>query len=192
MLILASQSPRRRELLACAGIPFVVRPASVDEERIGEEDPGEHVCRLARAKAQSVACAMDEIVLGADTVVVIDGDVLGKPSDPEHAARMLRQLSGRAHEVVTGICLRTSNRLIVDKETTRVRFVTLAEEEIAAYVASGEPMDKAGAYAIQGLASRFVDRIEGCYCNVVGLPVPLVWRHLQELAAFPAKEAGKL
>jgi septum formation protein len=192
MLILASQSPRRRELLACAGIPFVVRPAGVNEERIGEEDPGEHVRRLAQAKAQSVACAVDEIVLGADTVVVIDGDVLGKPADPEHAAWMLRQLSGRVHEVVTGICLRTSNRLIIDKETTRVRFVRLPEEEIAAYVASGEPMDKAGAYAIQGLASRFVDRIEGCYCNVVGLPVALVWRHLQELAAFPAKEAGKL
>jgi septum formation protein len=192
MLVLASQSPRRRELLGCAGIPFVVRPASVDEARIGEEDPGEHVCRLAREKAQSVVCGLDEIVLGADTVVVIDGEVLGKPSDREHAARMLRQLSGRAHEVVTGICLRTSNRLIVDKESTRVRFVRLPEEEIAAYVASGEPMDKAGAYAIQGRASRFVDRIEGCYFNVVGLPVSMVWRHLQELAAVPAKEAGKL
>jgi septum formation protein len=192
MLILASQSPRRRELLGCAGIPFEVRPASVDEARVGQEDPGEHVCRLAREKAQSVACAPDEIVLGADTVVVVDGEVLGKPLDREHAARMLRQLSGRAHEVVTGICLRTSNRLIVDKESTRVRFVRLPEEEIAAYVASGEPMDKAGAYAIQGLASRFIDRIEGCYCNVVGLPVALVWRHLQELAAFPPKEPGKL
>lgn len=192
MLVLASQSPRRRELLGCAGIPFVVRPASVDESRIGEEDPGEHVCRLAREKAQSVACAPDEIVLGADTVVVIDGEVLGKPSDREHAARMLRQLSGRSHEVVTGICLRASNRLIVDKESTRVRFVKLPEAEIAAYVASGEPMDKAGAYAIQGQASRFVDRIEGCYFNVVGLPVAMVWRHLQELAAFPAEEAGKL
>jgi septum formation protein len=192
MLVLASHSPRRRELLACAGIPFVVRPASVDEARIGDEDPGVHVCRLAREKAQSVACALDEIVLGADTVVVIDGAVLGKPSDREHAARMLRQLSGRAHEVVTGICLRTSNRLIVDQESTRVRFVRLSEEEIAAYAASGEPLDKAGGYAIQGGASRFVDRIEGCYFNVVGLPVALVWRHLQELAAFPAKEAGKL
>jgi septum formation protein len=192
MLVLASQSPRRRELLGCAGIPFVVRPSSVDEARIGDEDPGEHVRRLAREKAQSVACGPDEIVLGADTVVVIDGEVLGKPSDPEHAARMLRQLSGRAHEVVTGICLRTSNRLIVDMESTRVRFVRLSEEEIAAYAASGEPLDKAGAYAIQGLASRFVGRIEGCYFNVVGLPVALVWRHLKELAAFPAKEAGKL
>jgi len=192
MLVLASQSPRRRELLGCAGIRFVVRPGSVDESRTGEEDPVEHVCRLAREKAQSVACALDEIVLGADTVVVIDGEVLGKPSDREHAARMLRQLSGRSHEVVTGICLRASNRLIVDKESTRVRFVRLPEKEIAAYVASGEPMDKAGAYAIQGLASRFVDRIEGCYFNVVGLPVALVWRRLQELAAFPAEEAGKL
>jgi septum formation protein len=192
MLVLASQSPRRRELLGCAGIPFVVRPAIVDEARIGEEDPGEHVCRLAREKAQAVACAPGEIVLGADTVVAIDGDVLGKPSDPEDAARMLRRLSGRTHEVVTGICLRTSNRLILDKESTRVRFVRLSEEEIAAYAASGEPMDKAGAYAIQGRASRFVDRIEGCYFNVVGLPVSLVWRHLKELAALPAREAGKL
>jgi len=192
MLILASQSPRRRELLGCAGIPFAVRTASVDETRAGEEDPGAHVCRLAREKAQSVACALDEIVLGADTVVVIDGEVLGKPSDREHAARMLRQLSGRAHEVLTGICLRTSNRLIVDRESTRVRFVRLPEEEIAAYVASGEPMDKAGAYAIQGMASRFIDRIEGCYSNVVGLPVALVWRHLQALEAAPAKAPGKL
>lgn len=192
MLILASQSPRRRELLASAGIPFVVRPASVEEARLAEEDPGEHVCRLAREKAQSVACAPGEIVLGADTVVVIDAEVLGKPSDRDHAARMLRRLSGRSHEVVTGICLRTSNRLIVDMESTRVRFARLPEQEIAAYVESGEPMDKAGAYAIQGLASRFIDRIEGCYCNVVGLPVALVWRHLQELAALPAKDAGKL
>jgi septum formation protein len=125
-------------------------------------------------------------------VVVIDGEVLGKPSDREHAARMLRQLSGRAHEVMTGICLRTSNRLIVDSESTRVRFVKLPEEQIAAYVASGEPMDKAGAYAIQGMASRFIDRIEGCYSNVVGLPVALVWRHLQALEASPAKAPGKL
>ncbi|HSW49635.1 MAG TPA: Maf family protein, partial [Bryobacteraceae bacterium] len=122
-----------------------------------------------------------EIILAADTEVVVDRDVLGKPSDAEDAARMLRRLSGREHEVITGICLRAGGRVVVDSATTRVCFVALSDAEIAAYVASGEPMDKAGAYAIQGLASRFIDRIEGCYFNVVGLPVSLVSRHLRGL-----------
>ena len=192
MLILASQSPRRQELLERAGIPFIIRAANIREERMAGEDPGAYVCRLAREKAESVPRAAGEIILGADTVVVAGDDVLGKPAGAENAAGMLRRLSGCEHEVVTGICLRASHHLIVDKESTRVRFVKLSEAEIAAYVASGEPMDKAGAYAIQGLASKFIDRVEGCYFNVVGLPVALVWRRLKELAAAAALESVKL
>lgn len=122
-----------------------------------------------------------EVVLGADTVVVIDSIVLEKPSDHDDAQRMLGLLSGRNHEVITGVCLRTESRKIVDIATTKVHFVPMTREEIEAYVASGEPMDKAGGYAIQGLASKFIDRIEGCYFNVVGLPISLVWRHWKEI-----------
>jgi len=189
MLVLASRSPRRQELLSRAGIPFVLRPADIPEEPLDGEAAVEHARRLARQKAQAVPCSADEIILGADTVVVVEEQILGKPQDEADAGRMLRALSGRTHEVVTGICLRTSRRLIVDSETTRVRFVPLSEEEIAAYVASGEPMDKAGAYAIQGLASKFIDRIEGCYFNVVGLPVALVWKRLKEMQAGGGAEA---
>ncbi|MCL6543908.1 MAG: Maf family protein [Bryobacteraceae bacterium] len=189
MLVLASRSPRRQELLSRAGIPFVLRPADIPEEPYEGEAAVEHARRLAGQKAQAVPCSENEIVLGADTVVVVEGQILGKPRDPADAVRMLRALSGRTHEVVTGICLRTSCRLIVDSETTRVRFVPLTEEEIAAYVASGEPMDKAGAYAIQGLASKFIDRIEGCYFNVVGLPVALLWKRLKEMQPGGAAEA---
>ena len=123
-----------------------------------------------------------EIVLGADTEVVVDRDVLGKPSDSEDAARMLRRLAGREHEVITGICLRWLDGTLVDSATTRVRFLAISDEDIAEYVASGEPMDKAGAYAIQGLASKYIDRIEGCYSNVVGLPISLVNRRLKDLS----------
>jgi len=179
MLVLASQSPRRREILERAGIPFVVRLASVDESRLGAETPDAHVRRLAREKAESVPASAGEIVLAADTVVVVGDEILGKPSDPSDAVRMLRMLSGREHRVLTGICLRTSSRAIVDVASTRVRFVPVSESEIRQYVAGGEPMDKAGAYAVQGLASRYIDRIEGCYFNVVGLPVALVYRHLR-------------
>jgi septum formation protein len=182
MLVLASQSPRRREILSNAGIEFVCRPAAVEERREDGEDPRVHVERLARAKAMAVDAAPGEIILAADTVVVVDHHVLGKPADIEEAARMLRRLSGRGHEVITGICLRAGDRVLVDAETTRVRFTALSEEEIAGYASSGEPMDKAGAYAIQGLASKFIDRIEGCYFNVVGLPVSLVCRRLREFS----------
>ncbi|MCC7174741.1 MAG: septum formation inhibitor Maf [Bryobacterales bacterium] len=179
MLVLASHSPRRREILANAGIEFVCRPAEIDERRRDGETPPAYVRRLARAKAMAVDAGADEIILGADTEVVVDEHVLGKPSDAADAVRMLRLLSGREHEVITGICLRTSGRVLVDAETTRVRFLALSEDEITAYAASGEPLDKAGAYAIQGLASKFIDRIEGCYFNVVGLPISLIWRHLK-------------
>ena len=183
MLILASRSPRRQEILSRAGIPFLVRPAEVDEAPRPGEDAGACVRRLARAKAQAVHADPGDIVLGADTVVVVDAAILGKPVDAADAAGMLALLSGREHIVMTGICLRTGSRFIDDLEATRVRFVPLSPRAIEEYVSSGEPMDKAGAYAIQGLASKFIDRIEGCYFNVVGLPVARVYRHLVESAA---------
>jgi septum formation protein len=141
--------------------------------------PVDYVCRLAQQKAATVAG--DGIVLGADTVVVVDGRILEKPTDPGDAIRMLRLLQGRTHEVVTGICLRKGTQSLVDSETTMVRFIRLDDDTIVRYVATGEPLDKAGAYAIQGLASKYIDRIEGCYFNVVGLPISLVWRRLREL-----------
>ncbi len=183
MLVLASQSPRRREILARAGIEFVVKPAAVSEAAGADEDPREHVMRLARTKAEMVPAAPDQVVLGADTVVVVDGHILGKPENSEDATRMLRSLSGRVHRVITGICLRTPACSVVDVESTLVQFALLTDEEIAAYVRSGEPMDKAGAYGIQGRAAKFIERIEGCYFNVMGLPVALVYRRLKELAA---------
>ena len=181
MLVLASKSPRRQQILRDAGVPFGVRSADVEEEREPDESPVDYVRRLAEEKAHAVPMYASETVLAADTVVVIDGEVLEKPSSETDAARMLGLLSGREHEVITGICLRTITRTIIDTATTRVHFVLLTHKEIEAYVATGEPMDKAGGYAIQGLASKFIDRIEGCYFNVVGLPVALVYRHLKEL-----------
>jgi septum formation protein len=181
VLVLASKSPRRQQILRDAGIPFVVRSLDVAELRGPDESPIRYVQRLAEQKAFAVPIYASEVVLGADTVVVIDGQVLEKPLNAADAVRMLGLLSGREHEVITGICLRSDTRKIVDTATTRVRFVPLTREEIEVYVASGEPMDKAGGYAIQGLASKFIDRIEGCYFNVVGLPVALVYRHLKEI-----------
>jgi septum formation protein len=185
VLVLASKSPRRQQILRDARIPFVVRSADVPEQRRPNESAGDYVRRLAQEKAFAVTIGAGEIVLGADTVVVIDGlmlqgEVLEKPRDARDATRMLGLLSGREHEVITGICLRSEAHNIVDAAITRVRFVPLTREEIEAYVASGEPMDKAGAYAIQGLASKFIDRVEGSYSNVVGLPVALVYRLLRE------------
>ncbi len=182
MLVLASKSPRRHQILRDAGIPFVVRASDVLEERRSGEPAIDYVRRLAEEKAFAVAMGAGEVVLGADTVVVIDGQVLEKPRDAADALRMLRLLSRREHEVITGICLRAESRKIVDHAATRVRFVSLTDEELKAYVASGEPMDKAGAYAIQGLASKFIDRIEGDYFNVVGLPVALVYRYWKEIS----------
>jgi nucleoside triphosphate pyrophosphatase len=183
VLVLASQSPRRQQILRDAGIPFVVRASGVPEERAPGESPFDYVRRLAELKASALPIQAGEIVLGADTVVVAGDLVLEKPADAADAARMLAILSGREHAVVTGICLRSAARKILDVAATRVRFVGLTPEEIAAYVASGEPMDKAGGYAIQGLASKFIDRIEGDYFNVVGLPVALVWRHWKEMSS---------
>lgn len=157
----------------------MVRVADVDESVLPGERPGDYVRRLAEAKARAVQAAPEETVLGADTTVVIDGEILAKPIDADDARRMLRLLSGRRHEVLTGVCLLRGGAAFCDCAATEVVFAPLSEREIAEYVASGEPMDKAGAYAIQGLASKFVERIDGDYFNVMGLPVALVYRRLQ-------------
>jgi septum formation protein len=176
-LVLASSSPRRAELLRAAGIRFVVRAAPVDESLRPGETPDAYVRRLALAKAQASGAAPDELVLAADTVVVAGGACLGKPADAADAAAMLRQLSGRVHEVLTGVALTFGGfELAVEVAHTAVTFARLSEAEIAWYVSTSEPYDKAGAYAAQGLASRFVTGIDGSHSNVVGLPVELVYR----------------
>jgi len=181
MLVLASASPRRRELLAAAGIAFEVLPVDLDETPLDGELPEAHVRRLALAKAEAARAQRPEaVVLGADTIVVAAGRILGKPRDAEDAAWMLRTLAGRAHEVLTGVAVAGVRGCTVELERTRVWFAPLSDQEIGDYVGSGEPRDKAGAYAIQGLASKFVLRIDGSYSNVVGLPVALVYRLLKD------------
>jgi septum formation protein len=181
MLVLASASPRRQELLRNAGITFEVVPAHIPEDPLPREAAKDCAERLARQKALAVAQKRpQDIVLGADTVVVVDGQFLGKPYDATDAARMLRRLSGREHQVITGVCLVVGGKPSVASETTIVTVSELTDKDIAEYVASGEPMDKAGSYAIQGIASRWIPRIEGDYSNVVGLPVALVFRMLRE------------
>ncbi len=184
MLVLASASPRRQELLRNAGIPFRALAANVPEVPRPGEPPLDYAQRLARAKARAVARQLTSgpgnWVLGADTIVVVDGHILEKPADAADAARMLRLLSGRTHQVTTGVCLLGEGFEDTRAETTEVTFDRLREDEITMYVAHGEPMDKAGAYAIQGIASRWICRLDGCYFNVVGLPVPLVYRMLRE------------
>jgi septum formation protein len=216
MLVLASASPRRRELLTQAGFTFQVHPANIPEDPHPTEDPIAYVTRLAREKAQAVyrelalkghdfsrakndaqedwalapeGCSPEVLggtpaslprasaalqVLGADTTVTLDNQILGKPENAADAARMLRLLSGRTHRVITGVAVVTATRTEVAAEVTGVQFLTLSDEEIAAYIATGEPMDKAGAYAIQGRAARWIPRIQGDYFNVVGLPISLV------------------
>jgi septum formation protein len=191
VLVLASASPRRQELLRNAGIAFVVHPANVPELSLPNEPPRSFAERLAREKALAVSQQRpQDIILGADTIVVVDEQILGKPRDPADATRMLRLLSGRSHLVTTGVCLLgTENHELkssfvdVLSETTRVAMDPLNDDDIHSYIATGEPMDKAGAYAIQGIASRWIARIEGDYCNVVGLPVSLVYRMLKEHGA---------
>ena len=158
-----------------------MRAREVEEIRAPGEPPDAYARRLARAKAEAAWEDRDEIVLGADTIVVLDQSVLEKPRDAADARAMLRHLAGREHTVITGICLRHPGGVQVDSSATRVRFTPLTDAEIDAYVATGEPMDKAGAYAIQGLASKFVERIEGCYFNVIGLPLSQVYRYLKSL-----------
>ena len=219
MLILASASPRRRELLTQAGYEFQIHPAHIPEDPLPNEDPIAYVTRLARQKAEAVyneiagtetnpgapglagrglqrqvfVVGVDEtwdntapsdeslVVLGADTTVTIDSHILGKPESPEDAARMLRLLSGRTHRVITGVSLVSAHRTETAAEVTTVQFLTLSEAVIHAYIATGEPNDRAGAYAIQGRAARWIPRIEGCYFNVVGLPIALVSTFLDQL-----------
>ena len=193
MLVLASASPRRRELLTQAGFSFQVHPAHIPEDPHPNEDPIAYVTRLAREKAEAVfaeitkAAASDKRasaplqVLGADTTVTLDNHILGKPENPADAARMLRLLSGRTHRVITGVAVISAAHTRVASESTAVQFLAFSNEEIAAYIATGEPMDKAGAYAIQGRAARWIPRIEGDYFNVVGLPISLVSRLLESL-----------
>jgi septum formation protein len=181
MLILASASPRRRELLTQAGFEFHVHPAHIPEDPIPGEDPITYVTRLAREKAEAVFQIMvgqpsgpSTIVLGADTTVSLDNHILGKPESPADAARMLRILSGRTHRVITGVALVSTHRTQAVAEVTEVEFLPLSEAQIQSYIATGEPNDKAGAYAIQGRAARWIPRIRGCYFNVVGLPISVV------------------
>jgi septum formation protein len=192
-LVLASASPRRQELLRNAGIAFIARPTNIPEVPLKGEKPSDFVLRMAREKAMAVFLERpDDFVLGADTIVILDGEILGKPRDGADAARMLRLLSGRTHQVTTAVCLagpigaRQPKTGFEDKgsETTSVTVAKLREEDIRSYIATGEPMDKAGAYGIQGIASRWISRIEGDYFNVVGLPVGLVYRMLMEHGAF--------
>jgi septum formation protein len=195
-LVLASSSPRRQELLRAAGIEFSVKVANVPEIRAEGESPAGYAQRLAREKACAVlpGLAAGDCVLGADTVVIVGGQALEKPCSRQDAARMLRLLSDNMHEVTTGVCVikvgDTSANGVqeeVEAETTRVWMGNISEEEIAFYVAGEEPMDKAGGYAIQGIASRWIPRIEGCYFNVVGLPVPRVYRMLRALGCLKAQ-----
>ena len=179
-IILASASPRRRELLGRFGIPFRVVPARGEETAPEGLSPGELVRVLAEHKAAETAAAdRESVIVAADTVVEIDGEILGKPGTPERAAEMLRRLSGRTHRVWTGVCVRQGERVLSAAEETAVRFHPLTEEEIAAYVATGEPLDKAGAYGYQDRACLFVERIEGDYFNVVGLPMERLGRMLR-------------
>ena len=170
-IILASQSPRRRELLGLFHIPFTVRVADIDETMDPAKDPYDEVARVSRLKAEAVEHADDDIVIAADTIVVCQGQVLGKPRDEADAYRMLKLLSGRDHQVMTGMTVLQGDQCITCTEVTDIHFRPLSEEEIRAYISTGEPMDKAGAYGIQGVAALFAEKIVGDYHNVVGLPV---------------------
>ena len=178
-LVLASASPRRAEILRTVGWPFEVCPVDIDEARHPGEEAPTYVKRLAKEKAQAAAegRVAGSTIIGADTIVLIDKEILGKPRDEDDARRMLRQLSGQWHQVLTGIALVNGAppETRVAHETTEVKFAAMSEDEINRYVASGEPMDKAGAYAIQGLGARFIEGIRGDYFNVVGLPVRLLY-----------------
>jgi septum formation protein len=183
MVVLASSSPRRRELLANAGIEFRADSADIDESRRDGESPVEYASRLAREKANAVSArSPNSTVIGADTIVIVDNEVLGKPQNAADARRMLRLLRGRTHQVTTAIAVISPRKMLEHQETTDVHFGPVTDDEIDAYVRSGEPMDKAGAYAIQGWASKWIDRIDGDYFNVVGLPVAAVWKMLKEVA----------
>jgi septum formation protein len=192
MLILASASPRRRELLSQAGVTFTVTAANINEDLLPNEAAAAYVQRLAEEKAQAVwkanrsADTANEplMVLGADTCVVCDSHILGKPADTADARRMLALLSGRTHAVLTGLAVVTRTKVVRDVEITQVMFNQIDDAEIARYISSGEPLDKAGGYAIQGYAARWIPRIEGCYFNVVGLPIARTIAMLAEAQAI--------
>jgi septum formation protein len=188
-IVLASASPRRAELLACAGIAFAIVPGDIDETPLPAEEPLAHVLRLAEEKAREAASrAAGRFFIGADTIVLCDGEILGKPADDSVATAMLQKLSGRMHQVITGFAVfdRESGRAVKQAVSTEVYFRELGYAEIAAYVASGCPLDKAGAYAIQGGAAAMVTRINGSYTNVVGLPLCEVVTALREMGALDA------
>lgn len=183
MIYLASQSPRRRELLEQLGVAFDTVDADVHERRLPDESPQDYVVRVAREKAGAgllaLAARPEAVVLGADTDVVLDGEVLGKPNDAAHAAELLARLSGRTHEVVSAVWLVSGRREEHRLSVTRVRFAPLSAADAAAYVATGEPFGKAGAYAVQGRAAAFIERIEGSYSGVMGLPLHETWQLLR-------------
>jgi len=184
-IVLASASPRRQEILKNAGIEFIILPADIPEIPLHDESPRGFAERMAVEKARTVhSDANGSLILAADTVVAVGNEILGKPESAADAARMLRLLSNKTHQVITAVCLLGENFQDVRSETTAVYFTEMTDTEIADYVATGEPMDKAGAYGIQGRASRWISKIEGDYYNVVGLPVDLVWRMLREHSAL--------
>jgi len=188
-LILASASPRRKELLRLFGIPFTVRVADIDETMDHDKSPFDEVGRVSRAKAMAVPAEAGDIVIAADTIVVCEGRVLGKPHDTEEAKAMLRLLSGRDHQVMTGCTVRMDGKCETFTEVTDLHFRELKEKEIEKYVASGEPMDKAGAYGIQGGAALFCQRMVGDYYNVMGLPVCRLWETLGSLVPEVMEES---
>jgi septum formation protein len=179
-VVLASQSPRRRDLLTLVGIAHEVRPANIDESYLAGEAPRAHAERLARGKAAAIS-APDAVTIGSDTIVVIDGEVLGKPRDETDAARMLSRLSGRSHTVVTAVAASWAGRMLSDVEEVAVTFRSLSPDDIAAYIATREPMDKAGAYGIQGFGATIVERVDGDYFAVMGLPLNRLARLLESL-----------
>ena len=183
-LILASSSPRRAEILTAVGWPFLAVTAGIDETRRPDEPPVEYVQRVAKEKAEAVASSLESgLVLGADTTVVVEQTLLGQPHDQDDARRMLRLLSGKWHEVLTGVAIvRVSGESKVDYETTRVRFAEMSEKEIDWYISTGEPQGKAGAYAVQGAAALFIEEIQGDYFNIVGLPIRLVFEMVKAVS----------
>jgi len=187
-IILASQSPRRRELMQLFHLSFTVRAADIDETIDPGKAPADEVARLSLLKARAVPREDGDIVIAADTIVVCDGQVLGKPKDPEEAAAMLRLLSGKVHQVMTGLTVLRGQTAVTRTQITQIRFCALTEKQIVAYVRSGEPMDKAGAYGIQGGGALFVEQIQGDYFNVVGLPVCLLGQILREIAPELSEE----
>ena len=188
-LILASQSPRRRELLGLFRIPFEVRVVDIDESMDPVQGPAREVARVSRAKAEATPRQPEDVVIAADTIVVLEGRVLGKPQSEAHAEAMLTALSGKDHQVMTGVTVIRGHRVLTHTEITDIHFRELSQKEIRSYVATGEPMDKAGAYGIQGGAALFAEKMHGDYYNVMGLPVCRLWQMLREIAPEIMEEA---